>query len=325
MSKSTREICFASIICVLLCALCMLSACHSSEPQARKGHLAGSLYPINYEGQVEIQSISLVASIEALPSTSPENGNAFYENHAALYSYYTLVNPTSEPLELKLGMDIRYADNEKTAAYCDTVNVSYEIREYPRNPGVAKMVVYLTLEAGQSCTLETVQPLYPSILPDYEPTLYRYELSLPSAQDWASIGTLMLQVRTPYYVIGCEPDPGAHALTKTEHGVTYAYGELHSGVLANKTAFSFDLSKGENPTTKDFSDYLEMLENIFGFVLIWLMLAAYEQPWLYAVYALVLLLAVFMVGFGIAGTVILIRVLRRTRKTKNKEEQDEDS
>jgi hypothetical protein len=259
-----------------------------------------------------------VASIEALPSTSPENGNAFYENHAALYSYYTLVNPTSEPLELKLGMDIRYADNEKTAAYCDTVKVSYEIREYPRNPGVGKMVVYLTLEAGQSCTLETVQPLYPSILPDYEPTLYRYELSLPSAQDWASVGTLMLQVRTPYYVIGCEPDPGAHALTKTEHGFTYAYGELHSGVLANKTVVSFDLCQEKNTTTKDISDFLEKIENVFGFLLIALMLIVGEQPWLSAP-VLLLLVA------SIAGTVILIRVLRRSRKAKKKEERDEDS
>lgn len=318
MSKMTRKSCFVFALCVLLCAVFALSACRSSEPQARKGHLAGSLYPINYEGQVEIQSIMLVACIDALPPASPKNGNAFYEYNAALHSYYTLANPTSEPLELKLGMDIRYADNEKTAAYCDTAEVSYEIREYPRDPGVGKMVVYLTLEPGQSCTLETVQPLYPSILPDYEPTLYRYEISLPSAQDWSAVGALMLQVRTSHYVNGCDPDPGAHALTGTEGGYTYDFGELRTGVLKNKTVVSFDLCQEKNTTTKDISDFLEKIENVFGFLLIALMLIVGENPWL-SVPVLLLLIA------SIAGTVILIRALRRSRKTKNKEKQDEDS
>lgn len=318
MNKMTRKSCFAFALCVLLCAAFALSACHSSEPQARKGYLAGSLYPINCEEQVEIQSIMLVACIDALPSASPENGNASYEDNAALHSYYTLVNPTSEPLELKLGMDIRYADNEKTAAYCDTAEVRYEIREYPRDPGVGKMVVYLTLEPGQSCTLETVQPLYPSVLPDYEPTLYRYEISLPSAQDWSAVGALMLQVRTSHYVNGCDPDPGAHALTGTEGGYTYDFGELRTSVLANKTAFSFDLCQEKNTTTKDISDYLEKIEDVFGFLLIALMLIVGEHPWL-SVPVLLLLVV------GIAVTVILIRAGRRSRKAKKKEEQDEDS
>lgn len=135
---------------------------------------------------------------------------------------------------------------------------------------------------GERVENRITSPLYPTINFTYEPYVYEYKYYLSPAANWASFGSLQVDINTPFKGVKLPKE-----FTETENGFTAQYSSLPQGEL------EFKLSTVQKPKVRNLSGKIILI--------------------LFAVYVVS-----FPVGFVVCSLVLVIIAIVKHCKKKRK-------
>lgn len=135
--------------------------------------------------------------------------------------------------------------------------------------------------------------LYPTVYYNYTPYIYEYNYYLSPAREWASFGSLTVNINTAQYMQKCDfydPDDTENSLfAKTETGYSATFTSLPT------TELSFKTCSAQSPSVK------EHTSSTTGLIIVGIVFGTF-----------------FVVGPLITGLVMLIIFLVQRKKKKNK-------